>query len=1796
MLRKIISLALSFGLLFQQIGFAQVATELNLTGFLSKISPISVQDKFRPLSLRYFSYDSLNNNFKLLLDKGDIKQLDNLKAKEQTQILLNYFLVGVALPDEAFWVNLRPDSEDQIIGKGLERTDVGKILLEADLQLKKDTALATSPETPIGREYWNKLYQKAAQLYGAQNVTIPTLTRPWIVPGEIIIKESKNSDSAYVYKATLKVMLEQDHLKNSAVYNFADDRAKALNEYSSQLIREMIIPKLNKEINSSKKYANLRQVYYSLILSRWFKLRFTGKKGNYASLINTGNLANLTSQEAWSKTTYFKDYQKSFKDGEYNLKEPVYTPTGQVIRSYFSGGFDGTAAVLNITGGASGVWKSNSPVPSGDRTIAAAGNAAVNSLEVPDVDTKEGKGLRGAAEGFILRIEHWIVNAFLEKNEIRKNIPRLTEFSEEQERAIKKGCGEEYLAFAKAVLSLLDVRVVPNLPLLDHYAVRDGVLYVRSVELIPHIASEYIRLVRNSVDLKIQSVGKEAYLGENLIDWLSYFNNPANVSPERKKQILEDLYKWLEDENNASGVEEELVYDHAAAFPVPEKFKDFMPEDTDLKLIYAIRKLAPLFAKSGQTFDISTLDSISRARTVEGTKMIEILPVGKSIDECVDILKEGIQQKEKNGMREGWASGLVKSNSIGRVFGRIKSGDSELEIMRKLLVATGFIDTQRQDAALPVRGAGDRPIDDELKRYLRGSPDYTQAETISVDGDSFRGIRPETPKEGRKDDKAGEPHSSAGGTKDTEYDSSSELINLFAAVGIIPDSNYHTDRSPMTDARKVIGGVFERRDTNNPTLKDITAAISLAKKGNSEAYNYLTEVFKKIHNDPSKILEATFVASYFYARCRYYNKVSQFNDQLHEKVRKLIGEAYDKCSSDPKKASLSDVMAAIAIANDDSFKDDYRAKAARYVSSVFTVKEKGEPSAISVLAASFVAEDSSGEFLSGAVTRASNYVFSIFSSGIKDSDTIRPAAGVTDADRDRFEEKHSEYLIRLYSATPSQKTKEKVIMEVAILNLNSTVIDEFLAMASQDPTILRYTAIRAIEKRKEERTRRASTAAQENKSTPPGRHLLGGLTVGDPQVRPLVEEYQRLVLLGKLDTERAKALGREIFELTGEPAERYLSPAAGGESLKNTIVVLPQDVNKIPMDVFDFLGMKGISNYKVGSVRITRGVMGRKTTGYNDFEVVPGDAVTYEIKVPAVASSSSVSQESGQRDAAGVTDVDRDSFEEKNSEYLMQLYKATPSYKTKTEIIMKLAILNLNSIVIDEFLAIASQDPTILRHTAKIAIEKREEERTRRQSAAAQTAEKGRRSSAEGSITQLEHEVWNTYLTKNSVRQEKYRLRKLKDAQKVEIREAKELGEGYIPLVEKALSVFEVYLLDHPDLPEPPGIDHPGMRDGVLNVKSVLSIAHLAGEYIEQVRRRARKEDPSADSYIHNLKLTTQERLSFSDPTADKLIRLEALLNWYGHFGSLLFLDSRTKTIDSLVDWLNTGDTKEVAAFLKSVHNTAPELPAKVRDEITLIGAVENLASLLAETAKLRDFRFWTWGLNTISEDFRNQLRNCPGFDIIARAIEFDLTTVLEDGKRERSNFIMPSRGVPIDIAKDMSVGQISEILFFKMGLISVPVSTSETELARSVRSSGDSHPTVGGGISEESPLKASIQDMLQRVTGLVTPNKHVFENRIGYKEAVESLMSRMDTIWMFTLRNLGLNDQEIAQAPVSLSQFIKSQLSSSAKEEFESSLENLVRYVANIKQPNVGKEGGSTTGDSRPGGIGSFAALRIDS
>jgi CHASE3 domain sensor protein len=347
---KSIALLLCFILSFEQSGFAQIAEQLDISG--SFTGPI---DSFsRPAHLRYLAYNNLDQSFKVILNQGDFKQSKVPEPENSVIQPLKLFYIGLAIPNKNFWVNLRPDSRDQIIDDSLAKTDMGKILLEADLELKKDLARATFPSTPQGKEYWDMMYKKIEEVYGPNNNRVYLNTRIWVTPGEVVICEDKNS--AYIYKAALNVSTEAAYLKDKQGTEIKDPRDKATNEYSAQLMQELILPEIRKEVNTGKKYASLRQVYYSLILAQWFKRKFYGAGGLYPYLIDRQNLNGLTSNHSWSKDTYFHEYRRSYIQKEYDLQVQTFNLFGRAVRTYANGGVDftgilygnGPAAKTNI--------------------------------------------------------------------------------------------------------------------------------------------------------------------------------------------------------------------------------------------------------------------------------------------------------------------------------------------------------------------------------------------------------------------------------------------------------------------------------------------------------------------------------------------------------------------------------------------------------------------------------------------------------------------------------------------------------------------------------------------------------------------------------------------------------------------------------------------------------------------------------------------------------------------------------------------------------------------------------------------------------------------------------------------------------------------------------------------------------------------------------------------------------------------------------------------------------------------------------------------------------------------------------------------------------------------------------------------------------------------------------------------------------------------------------------------------------------------------------------------------------
>ena len=230
--------------------------------------------------------------------------------------MIKYFLASLTIPEKDLWVNLSPYEKDRIIPQSFGLTEMGRDLLAEDYMLKQITASLIYPEDAVGKKFWKRIYEEAYEKFGTTNIPVNTFNKVWIVPEKAVVYENANAGTAYVVKSTLKVMLEQDYLSLEKHEGIQSEQAQAkdTNQLGSQIVREIVIPELTKEVNEDKNFAQLRQVYNSLILATWYKKKIKDSilEQVYA---DKNKVAGVNIDDPQEKERIYQQYLKAFKKG-----------------------------------------------------------------------------------------------------------------------------------------------------------------------------------------------------------------------------------------------------------------------------------------------------------------------------------------------------------------------------------------------------------------------------------------------------------------------------------------------------------------------------------------------------------------------------------------------------------------------------------------------------------------------------------------------------------------------------------------------------------------------------------------------------------------------------------------------------------------------------------------------------------------------------------------------------------------------------------------------------------------------------------------------------------------------------------------------------------------------------------------------------------------------------------------------------------------------------------------------------------------------------------------------------------------------------------------------------------------------------------------------------------------------------------------------------------------------------------------------------------------------------------------
>lgn len=261
---------------------------------------------FSTLELRYVSdtYRGAGAQFAFKVDAESGVDVA-YGGQRAAQLASDAFFVWLALPPSAFTVNLNPDEPDRIIDDRFGRTDAGRVLLEADLQMKKTTAELIHPQTPLGRQFWNEL----------QGVDKCVSMRQWIVPAPAIVHESDNE--LFILDAPLDVKMETDYVETAGASGICDRRYE---EHNEAVYRRLILPEVVKAVNEAPEYADLRRVYVSRVAAQWFRDRAATKRTAYSDIIDSRDISRWESRQPWSPREVFDRYVRSFTEGEFRYE------------------------------------------------------------------------------------------------------------------------------------------------------------------------------------------------------------------------------------------------------------------------------------------------------------------------------------------------------------------------------------------------------------------------------------------------------------------------------------------------------------------------------------------------------------------------------------------------------------------------------------------------------------------------------------------------------------------------------------------------------------------------------------------------------------------------------------------------------------------------------------------------------------------------------------------------------------------------------------------------------------------------------------------------------------------------------------------------------------------------------------------------------------------------------------------------------------------------------------------------------------------------------------------------------------------------------------------------------------------------------------------------------------------------------------------------------------------------------------------------------------------------------------
>ena len=284
--------------------------------------------------------------FDFIVDQGE-ELLEGQAFNEEARRLIKYFLASLTTPEEEMWVNLSPYEGERVIPSNLGITEMGRDMLAQDYILKQLTASLMYPEEELGGEFWQRVRKRAMEKYGHADIPMNTYNKIWIVPKRATVYQS--GASALILENELQVMIEEDYValnanldnKSFGFDQVDKEEAEEISGVTSEIIKEILIPEIEYEVNNGRHFAKLRQIANAMVLATWYKKNLKDTLLGYV-YVDQNKTRGIDLDDKTAKDQIYDRYIQAFERGVYNYIKEEYDPREEqiILRKYFSGGLD----------------------------------------------------------------------------------------------------------------------------------------------------------------------------------------------------------------------------------------------------------------------------------------------------------------------------------------------------------------------------------------------------------------------------------------------------------------------------------------------------------------------------------------------------------------------------------------------------------------------------------------------------------------------------------------------------------------------------------------------------------------------------------------------------------------------------------------------------------------------------------------------------------------------------------------------------------------------------------------------------------------------------------------------------------------------------------------------------------------------------------------------------------------------------------------------------------------------------------------------------------------------------------------------------------------------------------------------------------------------------------------------------------------------------------------------------------------------------------------------------------------